>query len=96
MAKIDVEKIVLERMYRLSELAEEEFGKLPKRSKRYIELVNKLSQRNRVKIPKELRMKFCKKCSAFLVEGKNLERKVSGKLIETKCLECKAVTKAKA
>ncbi len=90
-----VQKISLERVYRLFELAEKEFPKHPERSKRYVELARKIGTKNRVTIPAELKTKFCKKCGAFLKKGKNSKETVSGKILEIKCLECGAVRKTR-
>jgi len=81
-------EIALERIYRLFELAEKEFGERPDRSKRYVELARKLSTRNKAVIPSELKKRFCKKCGSFLKKGKNAEWKNLGELIEIKCKEC--------
>ena len=81
-------EIALERIYRLFELAEAEFPKHPERSKRYVELARKIGTRNKAVIPAEFKKKFCKKCGAFLVKGKNAEWKDLGKLLEIECQEC--------
>ncbi len=69
------EKIALERIYRLFGLAEKEFEKNPARSRHYIELARKISTRNRARIPQELKQSYCKKCNAFLLEGKKLRNR---------------------
>ena len=81
-------EIALERIYRLFELAEQEFALHPERSKRYVELARKLGTRNKAVIPAELKKRFCKRCGAFLVKGKNCDWKESGELVEIKCREC--------
>jgi len=81
-------EIALERIYRLFELAGQEFGKNPGRSKRYVGLARKLSTRNKAVIPASLKKKFCKKCGCFLVKGKNAEWKDLEKLVEITCKEC--------
>ena len=87
------QEIALERIYRLFELAEGEFEKHPERSKRYVQLARLIGTKNRAKIPKALKTKFCKKCGAFLKEGKNSEIKKEGKLISVKCSDCGFVKK---
>jgi ribonuclease P protein subunit RPR2 len=83
-----VQKIALERICRLFELAEEEFEKKPEFAKKCIEFARKISTRNRARIPQELKQKFCKKCGAFLKNGKNCKiEKIEG-LLKIKCLEC--------
>ncbi len=81
-------EIALERIYRLFELAENEFGKKPERSKRYVELARKISTRNKATVPSELKKRFCKKCGSFLKKGKNAEWKKIGAMIEIKCGQC--------
>ena len=81
-------EIALERIYRLFELAEQEFEKHPERSKRYVELARKIGTRNKATIPAELKKQFCKKCGCFLKKGKNAEWKELGNLLEIKCQEC--------
>ncbi|MEM4262088.1 MAG: hypothetical protein QXI10_03935 [Candidatus Diapherotrites archaeon] len=61
-------KIGLERIYRLFELAEQEFEKKPERSKRYVEIAREISKKTKAKIPKELKQKFCKKCNSHHVQ----------------------------
>ncbi len=81
-------EIALERVCRLFELAEKEFEKKPERSKRYVELARKLSTRNKAPIPSALKKRFCKKCGAFLKQGKNAEWMDLGKMVEIECREC--------
>lgn len=83
-----VRKIALERIYRLFELAERNFKKHPERSKRYIELARKIAMRCNVRIPFELKQKFCKNCNAFLKAGVNAKIRVSKHIIKVTCLEC--------
>lgn len=88
MVKGFVQKIALERIYRLFELAEQEFEKHPERSRRYVELARKISTRNRTRIPKELKEKFCKKCGAYLKKGKNAEIVFENGFERIVCKEC--------
>ncbi len=64
--------------------------------RRYSELVRKISMRNKVRIPKEWRWRFCKKCKIFLVPGVNSYFRLSprGKPhIVMHCYNCGAVTR---
>lgn len=88
-----VEKISLERIYRLLELAGLEFEKHPERSKKYVELAGKISERNKVKIPRELKKCFCSKCHAFLKAGKNSTIRVTKNWLNVSCKECNHVEK---
>ncbi len=81
-------KIALERIWRLFELAEQEFAAHPERSRRYVALACRISSRNKAPVPPELKKRYCKKCGAFLVEGKNSLRQETGGLLEIECKEC--------
>lgn len=83
-----IKRIVLERVYRLIELAEFEFPHHPERSKRYIDLIRKLSQKNKVPLPKEVKQKFCKKCGSFLKPGKNARMRLTKDYRVVSCLDC--------
>ncbi len=93
--KKQVQAIALERIYRLFELAEQEFEKHPERSKRYVELARKIGTRSNVTIPSKLKKRFCKKCGAFLVYGTNGELEEKEKIGNLKCRECGAERKVK-
>ena len=86
--KETIQAIALERIYRLFELASKEFSKHPERSRRYVELARAVGKRNNVRMPPELKIKFCKNCNSFLKKGKNAEIKKEGSLIIVKCKEC--------
>ncbi len=77
-----------ERIHRLFELAEQELGKKPERSKRYVHIARELSKKHRVRMSREMKKKFCKKCGAYLKKGKNSETKTIGTLTIVKCIEC--------
>ena len=88
-----VQRIALERIYRLFELAGKEFGKHPERAKRYVEIARALGKRNKVAIPQELKRRFCKGCGAFLKRGMNSDERVEGKLLLLECKECGKIRK---
>jgi len=73
------QRLALERIYRLFELAE----KGGEYSKRYVELAQRIGTKTRVKIPKELKKKYCRKCLGMKVEAKEKD----GFLV-VKCGEC--------
>ena len=70
-----MQQIGLERIYRLFELAEKELTANPERSKRYIGLALEIAKKARVRMPSELKTKYCKKCKSFLEKGKNSKEK---------------------
>lgn len=86
--KGQIETIALERIERLFSLADEAFATHPERSDRYVQLALKIGTRNRVRIPRELKTKYCKKCHAFLQKGKNAEIAEKTGFFEIRCLKC--------
>lgn len=100
--KESIKAIALERIYRLFELAEKEFKKHKERSNRYVNLAWKISLRYKVKIPLELKTKFCRKCRHYLKKEENCtinELKDLGnklKLMEIECFNCGYKRKTKA
>lgn len=78
------QKIALERIWRLFELAEKASGEgKPERSKRYLQLAKRIGEKMNVSVPKELKKRFCKKCFSVKVEAK--EEKP---FLAVKCGEC--------
>lgn len=90
MRKEWIRDIALQRMERLFELAEEDVNKTKGkvRSNRYVQLARRIGMRYRVRMPRHLRIKFCKGCYSFLVPGKNARVRLRGDYILTTCLEC--------
>jgi len=86
-----VQRIAVERMYRLMDLALENWKEHKERSKHYIELMKRISTRNRARVPKELKDKFCKECCSLL-EG-NSSVRVKGKALWLKCSDCGRIKK---
>ena len=84
-------EIAKERIQILFRLAEEEFSNGRKDlANRYVELARKISTRCNVRIPKELKRRFCKKCMAYLKPGVNARVRIRSekKYVLITCLEC--------
>ena len=74
------QKIAQERIEILFKLAQEEFDKHPERSKRYLELIDKILIERysflkcfNLRLTKEQKKKFCKKCHTLWIKGKTLK-----------------------
>lgn len=61
--------IARERIEILFNLADKEFP--GKYANRYVELARKIGMRYNIRIPSQLKRKFCKKCHSFLKFGSN-------------------------
>ncbi len=89
------QEIAEERMRILMDLAGKEFGAHPERSDRYVGLARKIGMRYNVKMPKELKLRFCGGCSRYIVPGRNSVVRASSRTqsMEVRCLKCGKVNR---
>lgn len=84
-------KIAKERIEILLKLAEKEIKNNQERSRRYVELARIIGKRYNIRLTKEQKSKFCKKCNTILIPGFTmktwLDPKTKTKVV--KCLFCK-------
>ena len=57
-------------------------------SRRYIFILWKIKNKARIRLPKDLRNKFCKKCYTPWIVGKTLQIRIRKGRIIYKCLYC--------
>jgi len=83
-------KIAKERIGILFSLAEKEFKKHPERSRRYIELARKIGLRYNVRLSKDEKRKFCRKCNTLMKPGVSSKVRLdkSTKTVNVQCLNC--------
>ena len=80
--------VALERIEILFCQAQEEFRDHPELSRTYIDRARRIAMRDRIRIPRELKRKYCRKCFEYLIPGINARVRIHrGKIIIT-CLEC--------
>lgn len=92
-SKAKQKEIAKERINILFKQAEDIFSKDKSLSNRYVFLARKIAMKAKVRIPRELKRKFCKHCYKFLMPGLNCRvRKQTDKLVIS-CLECKKFTR---
>lgn len=85
------EKIALERVESLIELASSTFEKRPELAHKYIELAWKIKTSYNLKLPKFLKRKFCRKCRTLWVPGRTCRVRIRSSRpphIAITCLEC--------
>ena len=82
------EKIVNEAKQKIAELFALAEGN-EKMADRYVYLARKISMKNKVRIPSELKRRFCKYCYCYLRQGKNVRVRRNKKGIVYTCLNCK-------
>lgn len=82
--------IAKERIERLLKLAKDEFDKNPERSRDYVKLARKIGMRYNVRLKKEQKRSFCKKCNQLLISNKSSKVEIDSKkkLKIIKCLNC--------
>jgi ribonuclease P protein subunit RPR2 len=81
-------KIARERIAILFEHAERFFPEHPEWSDRCVERARKIAMRERVRIPREYRRRFCRRCNAYLVPGINMRVRVHGGKVIVTCRVC--------
>jgi ribonuclease P protein subunit RPR2 len=88
-----LQKISLERMFRLFELADHAFEQYPLRAKRYIDLARKISKKSTIPLPTELKKQFCTACGNYLKAGTNAELIETDRWVDVHCRSCNNTTK---
>jgi ribonuclease P protein subunit RPR2 len=83
-------KIARERIEILFNLAREELERNPERSRKYIQLARKIGMRYNVRLTKEQKRSFCKRCNQLLIPTKTSKVTINSKkkLVEIECLNC--------
>ena len=82
-------EIALERIKILFEQARIAFKDNPALSNRYVKLARKLAMKYKVRMPRELKRKYCKHCYTYLRPPYNARVRIhNGKVVYT-CYNCK-------
>ncbi|MEM1684244.1 MAG: hypothetical protein QW483_00265 [Nanopusillaceae archaeon] len=84
----DIKKIAINRIFYLYKKALEIFDKDPDLARRYIKIILEIKKKSRIKIIKNLRNKFCKKCYTVWIPGKTLSIRIRKGRIIYRCLTC--------
>jgi ribonuclease P protein subunit RPR2 len=86
----ETKRLARERIALLFDRAREFFPEDPRASDRCVDLARRIAMRQRVRIPRELRRRFCRRCSAYFVPGSTLRVRVRHGTVVTTCLRCSA------
>ncbi len=82
-------QIAKERIEILFDMAEKQALKgRQDRANRYVQLARKIGMRYNVRIPREYRMRYCRKCDSFLLPGENAKYRLNNGKISVTCLNC--------
>tara|TARA_Y100000310_G_scaffold325408_1_gene388834 strand:- start:2336 stop:2677 length:342 start_codon:yes stop_codon:yes gene_type:complete len=82
-------KLALERITALFKEAASAFKEDKKLANRYVSLARKIAMKYKVRIPSELRKRFCKHCHTYLKPNINLRIRTNKGKVVYYCLECK-------
>ena len=82
-------KEALEKIRTLFSEARIQFPKNSSLANRYVKLAREISMKFKVKIPRELKRKFCKYCYHYLVPGKNCRVRIYKSRVIYYCFDCK-------
>lgn len=77
--------------------ARSSFKSHPERSERYLKLLWKLVEKYKVRLTKEQKLSFCRKCFTLWVPGRNVEISFDQRnsVLEYKCRKCGAKRRLK-
>ncbi len=78
-----------QRIVRLLRLADEVYSKEPELGLRYGELARRLALRTRVRIPKEWKWRYCKRCGSFLYPGINADVRIRDRRLPHLVIRCR-------
>ena len=71
-----VKELAGKRIKKLFNEAEEQFPEHPERSRRYIEIAHKISEKYNIPISKDLKRKFCPNCYSYWVPGETVKVRI--------------------
>ncbi len=91
--QMETKKIALERIKILFEQAKNTFKEDKTLSNKYVKMARELAMKYKIRIPRELKRRYCKHCYKYLMPAVNCRiRTREGKVIYY-CLECKKYMK---
>ncbi len=84
-----IKQIALERIKILFEQAEKIAKEDPSLANRYVYLARKISMKAKVRIPRELKRRFCKHCYVYFIPGVNYRVRIQRGKVVYYCFNCK-------
>ena len=82
----DRKSVMLQRVEELLSLAERE--PRPELSERYVRLAWRIKTRHALRLPPELKRRFCRKCFSIMVPGRTCRVRIREGVLTTTCLRC--------
>ena len=86
-------QIAEERVHILFDQARKIFNDSSSLADKYVNLARKISMRYKVRLPRQYKKLFCKKCYRFLKPGKTLTARTKNKILIYTCKNCGHITR---
>ena len=86
--KSDRKPVARERISILFAQAARFFPENPDWSNRCIALARRIAMKERIRIPRELRRTFCRRCSRYLVPGVTMQTRIHRSRVVVTCTSC--------
>jgi ribonuclease P protein subunit RPR2 len=86
-------KLARERINVLFREAEAAFPENPERAHRYVALARRIAMRQRIRMDRNLRRRFCHQCYRYLVPGVNMRVRVHRGRVVVTCTYCGSRTR---
>lgn len=90
---MDRNKLALERIEHLFKEADLVFKENPKRADKYVSIARKIATKINLKLPKDIKRKFCKHCYSYLKPGINSRIRNYKSRVTIYCSNCKKFTR---
>jgi ribonuclease P protein subunit RPR2 len=84
----EIQRIAKERIQILFRKAEEIFATDPCLADRYVHLARRIAMRHRIRIPANLRRRFCRFCDSYMVPGTTARVRIHRRKVVVTCLRC--------
>jgi len=91
--KQEEKKIAREHLKELFQLADEQFSTDQARAQRYIQLARTIQMKYKIRMPTELKRKYCKHCHHYIRSGTNGRIRIREKTLIIYCEHCKKYTR---
>ncbi|HLC63333.1 MAG TPA: ribonuclease P [Candidatus Nanoarchaeia archaeon] len=88
-SKSQLKDLALKRVKDLFSEAEIIFPKNKELANRYIQIARKTAMKVNLKLPRNLKRKFCKHCYSYLVPGKTSRTRIHKSRVTIYCFTCK-------
>ena len=88
-SKLQRKKEALVLVNKLFDDAKSSFNKNPSLSNKYVKLARKTAMKVNLRMPRELKRRYCKHCYSYLVPGKNSRVRIHKSRVIYYCFNCR-------